>query len=163
MTSFATTTIQTTRGFHRHPPGKSAEKKKKRWSKRNVRMMAAPGTDGKTPYVAKNTFTIPRDEIGVKLEEIKRRFLDEMRFREEKMKTMPDYVSSQLTEIGANAYEFSQEWKTKEGFERWMNTPERRRSHFPIGVYQYLPKDKWSVPENFAPVIKVKDPPKPPK
>ena len=68
MTSFATTTIQTTRGFHRHPPGKSAEKKKKRWSKRNVRMMAAPGTDGKTPYVAKNTFTIPRDESGVKLE-----------------------------------------------------------------------------------------------
>jgi hypothetical protein len=99
----------------------------------------------------------------VKLEEIKRRFLDEMRFREEKMKTMPDYVSSQLTEIGANVYEFSQEWKTKEGFERWMNTPERRRSHFPVGVYQYLPKDKWSVPENFAPVIKVKDPPKPPK
>ena len=161
MVSLATTTIQTTRRFHHQPPGKSAEKKK--WSARNVRMMAAPGTDGKTPYVAKNTFTIPQDESGVKLEEIKRRFLDEMRFREEKMKTMPDYVSSQLTEIGANAYEFSQEWKTKEGFERWMNTPERRRSHFPVGVYQYLPKDKWSVPENFAPVIKLKDPPKPPK
>jgi len=131
-------------------------------SRRVVRMMAAPGTDG-TPYVAKNTFTIPSDEAGVKLEEIKRRFLEEMQFREQKMKTMPDYTSSSLKEVGANTYEFSQEWKTKEGFEGWMNTPERRRSHFPVGVYQYLPKDKWSVPENFAPVIKLKDPPKPPK
>ena len=131
-------------------------------SRRVVRMMAAPGTDG-TPYVAKNTFTIPSDEAGVKLEEIKRRFLEEMQFREQKMKTMPDYTSSSLKEVGANTYEFSQEWKTKEGFEGWMNTPERRRSHFPVGVYQYLPNDKWSVPENFAPVIKLKDPPKPSK
>ena len=96
-------------------PGKISQKKKKRWSARNVRMMAAPGTDGKTPYVAKNTFTIPRDESGVKLEEIKRRFLDEMRFREEKMKTMPDYVSSQLTEIGANSVSFRKSGKRKKG------------------------------------------------
>jgi hypothetical protein len=34
-----------------------------------------------------------------------------------------------------------------------MNTPERRRSHLAAGVYQYLPKDKWSVPENFTPLL----------
>ena len=121
-----------------------------------------PGTDG-TLYVAKNTFVIPSDEAGVKAADIVRQFLSEMDGRERKMKTMPDYTSSSLREVGTNTYEFTQEWKTKVGYESWMNTPERRRSHFPVGVYQYLPKDKWSVPENFAPVIKQKDPPKPKK
>ena len=129
-----------------------------------ARAMAAgkPGMDG-TPYVAKNTFVIPSDEAGVKAADIVSRFLSEMDGRERKMKTMPDYTSSSLREVGTNTYEFTQEWKTKVGYESWMNTPERRRSHFPVGVYQYLPKDKWSVPENFAPVIKQKDPPKPKK
>ena len=125
-------------------------------------MAGKPGTDG-TPYVAKNTFVIPSDEAGVKAADIVSRFLSEMDGRERKMKTMPDYTSSSLREVGTNTYEFTQEWKTKVGYESWMNTPERRRSHFPVGVYQYLPKDKWSVPENFAPVIKQKDPPKPKK
>lgn len=34
-----------------------------------------------------------------------------------------------------------------------MNHPKRRRSHMAVGVYQYLPKDKWSVPENFTPIL----------
>ena len=120
------------------------------------RVKAAPGTDG-TTYVAKNTFLIAQDENGSSVREIKERFLREIDSRERLMKGMEDYVQSSLRELGSNEYEFSQEWKTKAGYEKYMNTPERRKSHFPVGVYQYLPKDKWSVPENFAPVIKTKD------
>jgi len=33
------------------------------------------------------------------------------------------------------------------------NHPSRRKSHLAAGIYQYLPKDKWSVPENFTPIL----------
>ena len=162
--SGATTTGRVFQHHHqRRHPRYRGDGKQRGTSLLLTRAMAGkPGTDG-TPYVAKNTFVIPSDEAGAKAADIVRRFLSEMDGRERKMKTMPDYTSSSLREVGTNTYEFTQEWKTKVGYESWMNTPERRRSHFPVGVYQYLPKDKWSVPENFAPVIKQKDPPKPKK
>ena len=112
-----------------------------------------PGVDGK-PYVAKNTFVVAVDEKGLDAKSVAKRFFEEMNGRVEKMKTMKDYVRSSLTEVGGNEWEFEQEWETKEGYERWMNESERRKSHFPNGVYQIMPKDKWSVPENFAPIIK---------
>ena len=161
--SDATTTGRVFQQHQRRPRYRGDAKRAEKTTSLLTRAMAGKlGTDG-TPYVAKNTFVIPSDEAGAKAADIVRRFLSEMDGRERKMKTMPDYTSSSLREVGTNTYEFTQEWKTKVGYESWMNTPERRRSHFPVGVYQYLPKDKWSVPENFAPVIKQKDPPKPKK
>ena len=61
----------------------------------------------------------------------------------------PRVHSSSLTS-GARPgeYVFKQEWETKQAYEDYMNHPQRRRSHMAPGVYQYMPKDKWSVPEN---------------
>jgi heme-degrading monooxygenase HmoA len=107
-----------------------------------------PGVDG-VPYVATNRFVVPDKDPAVV-----QRLVSEIEKREKLMKTLPGYTSSALTS-GPNEGEFSftQEWETKQAYEDYMNHPSRRRSHMAAGVYQYLPKDKWSVPENFTPIL----------
>lgn len=107
-----------------------------------------PGVDG-VPYVATNRFVIPDGDA-----EVVKRFVLEIESREALMKTLPGFTSCALTSgPGAGEYTFTQEWETKVAYEDFMNHPKRRRSHMAPGVYQYLPKDKWSVPENFTPIL----------
>lgn len=107
-----------------------------------------PGVDG-VPYVASNTFVVLDADA-----EVARRLVAEIESREKLMRTLPGYTSSSLTS-GARPgeYVFKQEWETKQAYEDYMNHPQRRRSHMAPGVYQYMPKDKWSVPENFTPIL----------
>ena len=76
-----------------------------------------------------------------------------MRARE-KMAKECGATEAKLVMLKANEYAFEQKWASKEAYEAYMNTPGRRRSHLTVGVYQRLPKDKWSVPENFTPVTR---------
>ncbi len=83
-----------------------------------------------------------------------KRLKDEMASRQTAMKAAPGFVSCDFHPgPGVNEHTFKQQWSTKQAYEDYMNTPERRRSHLAAGVYQYLPKDKWSVPENFTPLL----------
>lgn len=109
---------------------------------------AKPGVDG-VPYVASNTFVVLNGDA-----EVARRLVATIESREKLMRTLPGYTSSSLTS-GARPgeYVFKQEWETKQAYEDYMNHPQRRRSHMAPGVYQYMPKDKWSVPENFTPIL----------
>mmetsp|Transcript_10956 Transcript_10956/g.17566 ORF Transcript_10956/g.17566 Transcript_10956/m.17566 type:complete len:151 (+) Transcript_10956:69-521(+) len=106
-----------------------------------------PGING-VPYVAANRFVIPDSDPAVVA-----RFEEEMRRRETLMASLPGFTHCGLTKDGAHEYTFAQEWATKQAYEDYMNNPERRRSHMAVGVYQYLPSDKWSVPENFTPIL----------
>ena len=107
-----------------------------------------PGVDG-VPYVATNRFVVPDKDP-----EVVRRLVSEIESREKLMKTLPGYTSSALASgPGEGEFSFTQEWETKQAYEDYMNHPQRRRSHMAAGVYQYLPKDKWSVPENFTPIL----------
>jgi quinol monooxygenase YgiN len=100
------------------------------------------------PYEARNEFVIPGGDGGVVA-----RFEEEMRARE-KMAKECGATEAKLVKLKANEYAFEQKWASKEAYEAYMNTPGRRRSHLTVGVYQRLPKDKWSVPENFTPVTR---------
>lgn len=55
-------------------------------------------------------------------------------------------------EPGFREFTVSQTWASKAAYEAWMNTHLRRTSHFAPGVWQYRPANKFSVPEEFAPV-----------
>lgn len=113
-----------------------------------VRAGPKPGVDG-VPYVATNRFVVPDKDP-----EVVRRLVSEIESREKLMKTLPGYTSSALASgPGEGEFSFTQEWETKQAYEDYMNHPQRRRSHMAAGVYQYLPKDKWSVPENFTPIL----------
>ena len=113
-----------------------------------ARAAAKPGVDG-VPYVATNRFVVPdKDPETVK------RLVSEIESREKLMKSLAGYSSSSLASGPADGeFTFTQEWTTKQAYEDYMNHPQRRRSHMAAGVYQYLPKDKWSVPENFTPIL----------
>jgi quinol monooxygenase YgiN len=100
------------------------------------------------PYEARNEFVIPSGDGGVV-----GRFEEEMRVREKLAKEC-GAMEAKLVMMKTNEYAFEQKWATKEAYEAYMNTPQRRRSHLTVGVYQRLPKDKWSVPDNFTPVTK---------
>ncbi|MDA9098433.1 antibiotic biosynthesis monooxygenase [bacterium] len=101
------------------------------------------------PYIATNRFVVPEKDPTVVA-----RLVSEMESREKLMKTLPGYTSSSLTSGPApGEFSFTQEWTTKQAYEDYMNHPARRRSHIAAGVYQYMPKDKWSVPENFTPIL----------
>ena len=84
---------------------------------------------------------------------VRARFEEEMAKREALAKTL-GCASCALRKISANEYAFEQTWGSKAAYEAYMNHPERRRSHLTVGVWQRLPKDKWSVPDNFTPVTK---------
>jgi|TARA_B110000977_G_scaffold166524_1_gene214435 heme-degrading monooxygenase HmoA len=113
-----------------------------------VRAAAKPGLDG-VPYIATNVFIVPD-----KNPETVKRFVTEIETREKLMKTLEGYTSSALTGgSAAGEFSFTQEWTTKQAYEEYMNHPQRRRSHMAAGVWQYMPKDKWSVPENFTPIL----------
>jgi len=44
-------------------------------------------------------------------------------------------------------------WDSKETYEAWMDSDEKRKSHFFGDIYQYKTKDKYSVMEEFMPVL----------
>ena len=101
------------------------------------------------PYIATNVFIVPD-----KNPETVKRFVTEIETREKLMKTLEGYTSSALTGgSAAGEFSFTQEGTTKQAYEEYMNHPQRRRSHMAAGVWQYMPKDKWSVPENFTPIL----------
>ena len=77
---------------------------------------------------------------------------------------------------GQQEFSVTQTWESKEAYEAWFNTPFRRRSHFPPGVWQvrharslqrwgavlniyshsksqHRPENKFSVPEEFCPFV----------
>ncbi len=112
-----------------------------------VRAAPKPGVDGR-PYTASNTFIVPDGGAA-----IIQRFQEEMDARQALMKTLPGFTSCKLTAGSGNEFTFEQEWTTKQAYEDYMNHPQRRKSHLAAGIYQYMPKDKWSVPENFTPIL----------
>jgi|TARA_B100000405_G_scaffold172022_1_gene120261 heme-degrading monooxygenase HmoA len=112
-----------------------------------VRAAPKPGVDGR-PYTASNTFIVPDGDAA-----IVQRFQEEMAARQALMKTLPGFTSCKLTAGSGNEFTFEQEWTTKQAYEDYMNHPQRRKSHLAAGIYQYMPKDKWSVPENFTPIL----------
>ena len=63
-------------------------------------------------------------------------------------------VDAKLVALSNKEFAFEQTWASKEAYEAYMNHPRRRRSHLAVGVYQRLPSDKWSVPDNFTPVTR---------
>jgi antibiotic biosynthesis monooxygenase (ABM) superfamily enzyme len=70
----------------------------------------------------------------------------------------PGYVSYALTPLPPSAsslpeYSATATFDSKEAYEAWMNTPARRRSHLPQGVWQYRTANKFSVPEEFCPFV----------
>ena len=101
------------------------------------------------PYKARNEFTIPSGDAGVRA-----RFETEMRAREALAKELGANDAKLVTIADGKEYAFEQTWPTKEAYEAFMNHPSRRKSHLTVGVYQRLPKDKWSVPDNFTPLTK---------
>lgn len=103
-------------------------------------------TDG--PYKARNEFTIPSADAGVRA-----RFESEMRDRETLAREL-GAVDAKLVVLSNKEFAFEQTWTSKEAYEAYMNHPKRRRSHLAVGVYQRLPADKWSVPDNFTPVTR---------
>ena len=103
-------------------------------------------TDG--PYKARNEFTIPSADAGVRA-----RFESEMRDRETLAREL-GAVDAKLVALSNKEFAFEQTWASKEAYEAYMNHPRRRRSHLAVGVYQRLPSDKWSVPDNFTPVTR---------
>lgn len=103
-------------------------------------------TDG--PYKARNEFTIPSADAGVRA-----RFESEMRDRETLAREL-GAVDAKLVALSNKEFAFEQTWASKEAYEAYMNHPKRRRSHLAVGVYQRLPSDKWSVPDNFTPVTR---------
>jgi hypothetical protein len=44
-------------------------------------------------------------------------------------------------------------WESKEAYESWMDSDEKRKSHFFGDIFQYKTKDKYSVMEEFMPVF----------
>ena len=140
-TTTTMTTMTTTMRMMDSPRGASG---------RRTAVVVRAAAGAKTgPYEARNEFVI-RDtaDAGVRA-----RFEGEMAKREALAKTL-GCESCGLKKISANEYAFEQRWGSKEAYEAYMNHPERRRSHLTVGVWQRLPKDKWSVPDNFTPVTK---------
>ena len=117
-------------------------------ARRGSAHVARAGKKMEGPYEARNEFVIPSGDGGVV-----RRFEEEMRAREKLAKEC-GATEAKLVMMKTNEYAFEQKWASKEAYEAYMNTPQRRRSHLTVGVYQRLPKDKWSVPDNFTPVTK---------
>ena len=143
MTTTMTTTTTRAMAPTRARPGRAAKRDETRGG---AVTRAAKASGG--PYEARNEFVIPGGDGGVVA-----RFEEEMRARE-KMAKECGATEAKLVMLKANEYAFEQKWASKEAYEAYMNTPGRRRSHLTVGVYQRLPKDKWSVPENFTPVTR---------
>ncbi|CAL52976.1 unnamed product [Ostreococcus tauri] len=116
-----------------------------RVERRRVRARAGKTASG--GYEARNEFVIPSGDGAVV-----KRFEEEMALRVRVAKECGASAVA-LVKLRANEYAFEQTWASKEAYEAYMNTPARRRSHLTVGVYQRLPKDKWSVPENFTPLL----------
>jgi len=102
----------------------------------------------KGPYEARNEFVIANRDRDVVA-----RFEREMAKRQT-LATSLGCERCALVKMSETEYAFEQRWGTKEAYEAYMNHPERRRSHLTVGVWQRLPKDKWSVPDNFTPITK---------
>lgn len=70
---------------------------------------------------------------------------------------LPGFVSYELAKLapvdGCAEYCATVTWRDKPAYEAWMNTPARRRSHPPQGVWQYRTANKFSVPEEFCPFV----------
>ena len=70
---------------------------------------------------------------------------------------LPGFVSYDLARLppvgGCAEYAAAVTWRDKPSYEAWMNTPQRRRSHLPQGVWQYRTANKFSVPEEFCPFV----------
>lgn len=96
------------------------------------------------PYTATNRFNVPEAVHQAQ-------FKAEVQKREAAMKAMAGFVSCELAQAGDD-FTFTQTWESKETYEAWMDSPERFRSHFGQGVWQYKPENKWSVPEEFVPL-----------
>lgn len=144
----ATSTSMTTLTTARAVRGARARTRGEVPARRGSAHVARAGKKMEGPYEARNEFVIPSGDGGVV-----RRFEEEMRARE-KLAKEGGATEAKLVMMKTNEYAFEQKWASKEAYEAYMNTPQRRRSHLTVGVYQRLPKDKWSVPDNFTPVTK---------
>ncbi|KAK3267071.1 hypothetical protein CYMTET_24347 [Cymbomonas tetramitiformis] len=69
------------------------------------------------------------------------------------MQAMQGFQSFELEETAPGEFTSKQTWASKEAYEQWMLSDVRRKSHFFGNIYQLQTKDKWSVPEDFMPVI----------
>eukprot|EP00242_Pyramimonas_sp_CCMP2087_P007040 CAMPEP_0198199046 /NCGR_PEP_ID=MMETSP1445-20131203/2380_1 /TAXON_ID=36898 /ORGANISM="Pyramimonas sp., Strain CCMP2087" /LENGTH=153 /DNA_ID=CAMNT_0043868757 /DNA_START=71 /DNA_END=532 /DNA_ORIENTATION=- len=77
--------------------------------------------------------------------------------RESKMKSFSGFVSFSLQEVSPQVYAAVQVWNSKEEYEAWMGSDFKRKSHFSGSIYQYTTKDKYSVPEEFMPILTAAD------
>mmetsp|Transcript_61462 Transcript_61462/g.194543 ORF Transcript_61462/g.194543 Transcript_61462/m.194543 type:complete len:167 (+) Transcript_61462:708-1208(+) len=100
------------------------------------------------PYVAENWLVmVEKDSV------IKRQLLDELSARERIMKLQGGFVDVSVAELPDEEFLVSQTWASKEDYEKWMDCDFRMKSHLPTGVCQYKAVSRWSVPEEFLPVV----------
>ena len=101
-------------------------------------------------YVASNRYRIV--EAGAEAE-----FEATHTARRASAQPLPGFVSYELTRLapvgGCAEYAAAVTWRDKPSYEAWMNTPARRRSHLPHGIWQYRTANKFSVPEEFCPFV----------
>ncbi len=109
-------------------------------------MAAAAGS-----YVASNRYRLVDASMAAQFEAVHAE-------RAAAAASAPGYVSYELLPLppapgGQAEYAATATFVGKEAYEAWMNTPARRRSHPPQGVWQYRTANKFSVPEEFCPFV----------
>eukprot|EP01025_Chloroclados_australasicus_P035082 TRINITY_DN3581_c0_g1_i4.p5 TRINITY_DN3581_c0_g1~~TRINITY_DN3581_c0_g1_i4.p5 ORF type:complete len:198 (+),score=16.93 TRINITY_DN3581_c0_g1_i4:59-652(+) len=70
--------------------------------------------------------------------------------REQAMSSMSGFVSLNIEQNG-KVYVVRNQWASVEEWEAWSLSIECRRTHLPLGVYQFVPKKGEGFPEDFVP------------
>eukprot|EP00241_Pyramimonas_parkeae_P009767 CAMPEP_0114253254 /NCGR_PEP_ID=MMETSP0058-20121206/16287_1 /TAXON_ID=36894 /ORGANISM="Pyramimonas parkeae, CCMP726" /LENGTH=143 /DNA_ID=CAMNT_0001367273 /DNA_START=59 /DNA_END=490 /DNA_ORIENTATION=+ len=84
----------------------------------------------------------------------KNNLLSEWDSRKSNMSSMPGFLGFSLQEVEEGVYEATQTWASKEAYEAWMDSDEKRKSHFFGDIFQFPSKDKYNVQEEFMPIMR---------
>lgn len=93
------------------------------------------------PFTNTNRFKVLPEAVAL--------FEATWREREEAMRSFPGFQGFKLSRDGDN-FAASSTWATIPEWEAWNLSPVCRRSHLPLGVWQYVPAKGEGFPEDFV-------------
>jgi heme-degrading monooxygenase HmoA len=131
----------------RRQPVKSSMAKRKTWNRISA-CVAETSEKGeeKAEFVASNTYKVPEEKDRTNFEH-------ELNRRRQAMQSMDGFLACEVERASDDVYTVTQRWRSRSEYEQWMKSPERRRSHFGIGVWQLKTSTKHEVPEEFVPFV----------
>ena len=126
---------------------KSNVAKRKTWKRISACVVeTSEKGEEKAEFVASNTYKVPEEKDRTSFEH-------ELNRRRQAMQSMDGFLACEVERASDDVYTVTQRWRSRSEYEQWMKSPERRRSHFGIGVWQLKTSTKHEVPEEFVPFV----------